>query len=155
MMNKLRKAARAIAYARDRRALLNGVGASLEHAKVLRRLPAAGTIIDIGSNKGQFVLEAIKWHPNCQIFAFEPLTRERAVLERVLAGLPSLTVYPFALGEQEATTQMHVSSAADHSNVRPSVLFRAARTNPTRIPSHQMVTFCRLIGSITSSDSRI
>jgi FkbM family methyltransferase len=117
MMTKIRKAVRALAYARDRRALLNGVGASLEHAKVLRRLPTAGTIIDVGSNKGQFVLEAIKWHPNCQIFAFEPLTRERAVLERVLAGLPSLTVYPFALGEQDATTQMHVSSAADSSSI--------------------------------------
>jgi FkbM family methyltransferase len=117
MITKLRKAIRALAYQRDRRALLKGVGASLEHAKVLRKLPAAGTIIDIGSNKGQFVLEAIKWHPNCRIFAFEPLSPERRVMERVLAGLPSLTVYPFALGEQETTTQIHVSSAADSSSI--------------------------------------
>jgi FkbM family methyltransferase len=114
---KLRKAIRALGYGRDRRALLSGVGASLEHAKVLRKLPALGTIIDIGSNKGQFILEAVKWHPNCQIFAFEPLSAERAVMEHVLAGLPSLTVHPFALGETDATTQIHVSSAADSSSI--------------------------------------
>jgi FkbM family methyltransferase len=144
MMTRLRKAVRALAYARDRRALLNGVGASLEHAKVLRKLPAAGTIIDIGSNKGQFVLEAIKWHPNSRIFAFEPLSPERAVMERVLAGLPSLTVYPFALGEQDAITQIHVSSAADSSSILEQTPLQAHSFPGTQNVRRDEITIRRL-----------
>jgi len=144
IITKLRKAIRALAYSRDRRALLNGVGASLEHAKVLRKLPAIGTIIDIGSNRGQFILEAIKWHPNCQIFAFEPLSPERAVLERVLAGLPSLTLYPFALGDQDATTQMYVSSAADSSSILEQTPLQAQSFPGTQNVRREDITIRRL-----------
>src|SRR5262249_48535531 len=75
---KVRKALRALVDPRDRRALMQGVVASLEHSNVLRGLPTAKTIIDVGANNGQFILEALKWHPNANFIAFEPLSAQRA-----------------------------------------------------------------------------
>lgn len=114
---KLRKAFRALAYERDRRALLKGVVGSLEHSAVLRALPIARTILDIGANKGQFILEAVKWHPDAKFIAFEPLSTERSLLERVLHGLPQLTIYPFALGSEEGVVELQVSASADSSSI--------------------------------------
>ena len=114
---RLRKAIRALGYERDRKALLAGVAGSLEHAAVLRTLPAARTILDIGANRGQFILEAIKWHPNATFYAFEPLPMERTRMERVLAGLPRVSIFPFALGEADGSVEFQVSSAADSSSV--------------------------------------
>jgi FkbM family methyltransferase len=114
---RIRKALRALAYARDRRAVWRGVAASLEHSIVLRSLPAAGTVLDIGANKGQFLLEAIKWHPGACLFAFEPLESERVLMEYALAGLPRLTIFPIALGHEDSTVPFHVSSSADCSSI--------------------------------------
>jgi FkbM family methyltransferase len=141
---KLRKAVRALGYRRDRRALLNGVAASLEHSRVLRKLPAAGTIIDIGSNRGQFILEAIKWHPDCRFFAFEPQSTERKVMERALAGISSLTVYSFALGEEGTTAQMHVSAAADSSSIFEQTALQSASFPRTQNVGREEVTVQRL-----------
>lgn len=114
---KIRKALRSLAHARDRHALKRGIAASLEHSVVLRSLPRAGTILDIGANKGQFILEAIKWHPEANLIAFEPLESERALLEYALAGLPRLKIYPVALGQDDITAQFHVSASADSSSI--------------------------------------
>ena len=114
---KIMKAARALAHARDRRALLQGVVASYEHSAVLAGLPSASTIIDIGANKGQFVLEAIKWHPDAQYIIFEPLETERVVMARVLKGIARLTIYPIALGAEESQVPLYVSAASDSSSV--------------------------------------
>jgi FkbM family methyltransferase len=114
---KIRKALRALAYARDRRTLSRGVVASLEHSVVLRSLPPAGTILDIGANKGQFILEAVKWHPGANLIAFEPLESERALMEYALAGLSRLTIHPVALGHEDTTAPFHVSSSADCSSI--------------------------------------
>ncbi|HVX77243.1 MAG TPA: FkbM family methyltransferase [Bradyrhizobium sp.] len=97
--------------------MLQGVAGSLEHAAVLRSLPRAKTILDIGANKGQFVLEAIKWHPEATMLAFEPLGTERALMERVLKDLPRLTIYPIALGSDDSTAEIQVSASADSSSI--------------------------------------
>jgi FkbM family methyltransferase len=114
---KIIKAARAFVHAQDRRALLQGVVASYEHSTVLAGLPSASTVIDIGANKGQFILEAIKWHPDAQYIAFEPLKTERAVMARVLKGIKHLTIHPIALGAAECRVPIYVSAAPDSSSV--------------------------------------
>jgi FkbM family methyltransferase len=141
---KMRKAFRALAYARDRRALLRGVVASLEHAAVLRGFPLAGTILDIGANKGQFILEAIKWHPKANFIAFEPLSAGRAFMERVLVGLPRLTIYTIALGDEDATVQFHVSASLDSSSVLEQTPLQAQSFPGTQNLDRQEVPVRRL-----------
>ena len=128
---KIMKAARALAHARDRRALLQGVVASYEHSAVLAGLPSASTIIDIGANKGQFVLEAIKWHPDAQYIIFEPLETERVVMARVLKGIARLTIYPIALGAEEFS-----GPALCFRCFRQFVCFKASATTIRMFPGN-------------------
>ena len=141
---KIRKALRALAYARDRRALTRGVGASLEHSVVLRSLPPAGTILDIGANKGQFILEAIKWHSGANLIAFEPLESERALMEYTLAGEPRLTIYPVALGQEDTTVTFHVSTAADSSSILEQTALQAETFPGTQNAAHVEIPVRRL-----------
>lgn len=114
---KIRKALRALLWSRDRYALLHGVAASLEHTAALKSLPPISTIIDIGANKGQFILEAIKWHPEARIIVFEPLSSERIVMERVLSGVRNLSIEPIALGSENRNSSFYVAGAADSSSL--------------------------------------
>jgi FkbM family methyltransferase len=141
---KVRKALRALVDARDRRALLQGVAASLEHATVLRSLPTAKTVIDIGANRGQFILEAIKWHPNANFIAFEPLSPQRALMELVLRGLPRLTIHPIALGDTDTCAQFNVSASADCSSILKQTPLQAQSFPGTENVGQQKVCVRRL-----------
>ncbi|PSO25965.1 hypothetical protein C7G41_28715 [Bradyrhizobium sp. MOS002] len=96
---------------------MRGVAASFEHSHVLKKLPSAGTIIDVGANRGQFILEAIKWHRKANVIAFEPLASERSLLHYAMSGFSNLTVHGVALGDQDASAHFHVSSSADSSSL--------------------------------------
>jgi FkbM family methyltransferase len=143
-ISKIRKAIRALGYARDRRTLWRGVAASLEHSVVLRNLPPAGTILDIGANKGQFILEAIKWHPRACLLAFEPLESERVLMEYALAGLSPLTIFPFALGHEDTTVSFHVSSSADCSSILDQTPLQAETFPGTQNAAHVEIPVRRL-----------
>ncbi len=113
---KIKKAFRAFFWKRDLRALRCGVAASLEHSVCLRKLPNIKTIIDMGANKGQFALEATKWH-DATVIAFEPLKRERELTKFIFADRDRFTVHPFALGNADGEADFHVSAASDSSSV--------------------------------------
>ena len=53
--------------------LFKGVAPNIE---VINLLPKdkINTIIDVGSNKGQFILLSKKFYPNCTIYSIEPIT---------------------------------------------------------------------------------
>lgn len=144
ILQKIRKVLRSLTYARDRRALRRGIAASLEHSVVLRSLPPAGTILDIGANKGQFILEAIKWHPGANLIAFEPLQSERASMEYALAGLPRLSIYTMALGQEDATALFHVSRSADSSSILAQTPLQAETFPGTQNAAHVDVPVRRL-----------
>lgn len=144
LLMKIRKALRALLYARDRSALFYGVAASLEHSKVLRGFPTAGTILDIGANKGQFILEAVKWHPDANYIAFEPLATERTLMERALEGLPNLTIYPFVVGSVDAMASFHVSASADCSSILEQTPLQAQSFPGTQNAGRQDVSVRRL-----------
>ncbi len=61
-----------------------GVGAGVEHARVLRHLGSVATGVDVGANRGQLALAARHCFPDVRVTSFEPLagTAERAVCGR-------------------------------------------------------------------------
>ncbi len=59
--------------------LLNGVAASFELSPFLRKIKKINTLIDIGSNKGQFILLCLKFFPSLTIYSIEPI---KEILER-------------------------------------------------------------------------
>ena len=70
-----------------RKGLLNGIAASIELEKILKNINPE-TVIDIGSNKGQFVMLIEQLFPNKIIYSFEPILE---VLEKQ-KKLPSIPV---------------------------------------------------------------
>ena len=59
--------------------LLNGVAANIELLPLVYKIKNLNTIIDVGSNKGQFILLILKFFPKIKIYSFEPI---KELLER-------------------------------------------------------------------------
>ena len=56
-----------------RKGLLNGIAATVELENLVKDINPE-TIIDVGSNKGQFILLIEQLFPKKTIYSFEPLT---------------------------------------------------------------------------------
>ena len=73
--------------------LLNGIPATIELEKLLKDIKVPETIIDIGSNKGQFILLMEELFPNKMVYSFEPiiemLNRQKRRLKQHLRILSS------------------------------------------------------------------
>ena len=53
--------------------LLNGVAANIELKNFLKKINSINTLVDIGSNKGQFILLLERYFPNLKVYSFEPI----------------------------------------------------------------------------------
>ena len=49
------------------------VAANIELLPLINKIKKLNTIIDIGSNKGQFILLILKFFPKIKIYSFEPI----------------------------------------------------------------------------------
>lgn len=113
---QLRRVVGALRTEQGRRALRLGVAATVVPQSTLRRVQP-DVIIDVGANKGQFLLDARTAAPDARCIAFEPLPTEFAVLETVHGGDPHVELRPMAIGASEGMATLHVSAAADSSSL--------------------------------------
>ncbi|GAH45484.1 unnamed protein product [marine sediment metagenome] len=74
-----------------------GVGAAVEHEILLRNLDLS-TIIDVGSNRGQFALVARYLFPDAEIICFEPLAGPVGIFQRVFAKEDNIYLHNVAIG---------------------------------------------------------
>lgn len=108
---------RSISSPFGRRAALNGAFQASELRKLLART-RVDNVIDIGANRGQFVLLVADMLPDANIFAFEPQQRARETLESVADVVPNnVECFPFALGAEEKSTQIFVADEDDSSSL--------------------------------------
>ena len=116
-LRKSRKLAHLLAVPAYRRALLGQrVAATVEH----ERQPFStfyGTVIDVGSNRGQFAVFARRRWPNAKLLCFEPLPGPREVLTRLADELGSAQVFPYALSDEAGEKRMHVTRSDDSSSL--------------------------------------
>ena len=56
--------------------LINGVAANVELLILVKSIKKIKTLIDVGSNKGQFMLLLERYFPNIHMFSFEPIKEE-------------------------------------------------------------------------------
>lgn len=110
------KAIRATLNARHWKALSRGVVPTIEHAAGLAGVVPA-TVIDIGANKGQFSAFARARWPLARIIAFEPLPGPSRRFRSVLGE--GATLHNCALGNAEATLDIHIASREDSSSLLP------------------------------------
>ncbi len=113
----VRKARKLAALLRDpfyRRALRACVPASVEHRAVAFEHRFA-SVVDLGANRGQFALFALREFPGARLHCFEPFPGARSQLARMVGRRPNVRIFDVAAGSAAGESQLHVS-ALDHSS---------------------------------------
>jgi FkbM family methyltransferase len=82
----------------------------------LQQIPIA-TIIDVGSNIGQFAARSRLLYPNSQIYAFEPLADCFAQLTHRFSGDKKFAGFRVALGAAEGTSTFHRNDYSPSSSL--------------------------------------
>lgn len=74
-------------------------------------------VVDVGANRGQFLIDVRDALPETRVVAFEPLPGEFAVLDSIHGRNPQSDLRMVAVGEHVGEVAMHVSRSADSSSV--------------------------------------
>jgi FkbM family methyltransferase len=77
------------------------------------------TVVDIGSNRGQFALCARRLFPKAKIYAFEPLSKPARTFREVFRNDPLTQLFEKAIGADPGTASMHVSRWDVSSSLLP------------------------------------
>jgi hypothetical protein len=115
---QVQKLFRLVGNSTFRRGLKLGVGASIEHAGMMRSLNVA-TLVDVGANVGQFTLLTLAFNPGAQVEAFEPLSGPASVFEKLFANDGRVRLHRVAIGSAASVATMNVSRREDSSSLLP------------------------------------
>lgn len=134
-----------------RQALRLGVGASIEHKRLLSQ--HWRTIVDVGANRGQFTLAAVTLCvPTPSVYSFEPLSGPAAIFARLFRDVPGIRLFPCAIGPDQRDAEMHVSARDDSSSLLP-ISEEQVRTFPgTEEATTERVNVCPLSEKLTPAD---
>ena len=118
MFNKIKKII-IILFTFDLRlikAFFYGVAASIEHIKFLKVTKNLKTLIDVGSNKGQFGLISRHFFPDIFIHSIEPQNDEIELQKKVL-GSTKIKYYNFAAGSMYQEKSFKITKRKDSSSL--------------------------------------
>ena len=118
LLRRARKLLALVAVPAYWRGLRQGVAAAVEHETAALDHPYR-TVIDVGANRGQFLLVAARRFPAARLIAFEPLAGPREVLGRALPRRRPVRLFELALSDRSGEATFHVSRADDSSSLLP------------------------------------
>jgi FkbM family methyltransferase len=151
-LRKARKLRRLLIVPAYRHALFAWrVAATVEH----ERQPFAesyATVIDVGSNRGQFAVFARHRWPNARVLCFEPLPGPRNVLTRIADELGNVKVFPYALSDEAGERRMHVARSDDSSSFLTATPRQLEAFPDTLEVEEQVVEVRRLENLVTAED---
>ena len=98
-----------------RKGLLNGIAATIELENMISSINPE-TIIDIGSNKGQFILLVEQLFPNKIIHSFEPLAEILDIQRKFFNRNKNIFFYNFALGSSSSIRKFFITRRKDSSS---------------------------------------
>lgn len=107
------------------RGLRHGVAAAVEHEGAALDHPYR-TIVDVGANRGQFLLVAARRFPEATLIAFEPLPGPRDRLRQAMPRRRPVRMFEVALSDRSGQAALHVSRADDSSSLLPITAAQAA-----------------------------
>lgn len=149
---KARKIASIVKHREYWRGLRFAVAPAIEHEPMLRSMPSLATILDVGSNKGQFTLVARRLHPDSNITAFEPLPTAGDRFTRVFAKNQGVVLHRVALGSRSADAELNVSGQDDSSSLLPITDLQEATFPGTGLSKLEPVKVKRLGHLLSSAD---
>ena len=95
---------------------LKGVSPLFELEDFLKTTKNINTIIDIGSNKGQFGLIARHYLPHVSIYSFEPQTSQLKIQKQII-GKQNIQYFDFALGATNEIKNLYITKRKDSSSI--------------------------------------
>lgn len=113
---------------------------SFEHILLIKKISESSTIIDIGSNKGQFSLLAQKYNPSSKIISFEPLKKPSDIYLKIFKSNKNVKHFNFAIGPIEKNIEMNVSRKIDSSSVLPITSKQASIFKGTELLRKEQVS---------------
>lgn len=96
--------------------MLYGIAAAIELEKLVKDISPPETIIDIGSNKGQFILLIEKIFPNKTIYSFEPIEEMINKQRKFFRYKKNITFYNVALGSSIKLKEFLITNRMDSSS---------------------------------------
>lgn len=95
-----------------------GIAATTEHDLILKKI-IFKSLIDVGANKGQFILSAINRNNNVKIFAFEPIYEICQKLKNIfyIENKYDVNIFQCALGSQNINSEINISNKIDSSSI--------------------------------------
>lgn len=117
-LRRARKLATVLRHPAYWRALSLGVAAAVEHEGAALDHQYR-TVIDVGANRGQFLLLAARRFQDASLIAFEPLPQAREVLSRAIPRWRPVRLFDLALSDLTGIAAFHVSRADDSSSLLP------------------------------------
>lgn len=115
-LNKLLKLVKLFKNRVTRKGLYNNIAANIELEYLVNDLKFE-TVIDVGSNKGQFILLVEKNFPNEKFFySFEPITEILEKQKKFFLGNNKILFFNFALGEKFEKKKFNITKRKDSSS---------------------------------------
>jgi FkbM family methyltransferase len=94
----------------------HGVSPLFESKKFFKNIKKAKTLLDVGSNKGQFILITRKYLPSIKVFSFEPQVDALKIQKKIL-GKKNIFYYPIALGSKNKDKFFYITKRNDSSSL--------------------------------------
>ena len=96
--------------------MLSGIYATIELQELIKGIKTPETIIDIGSNKGQFILLIEKIYPNKNIYSFEPIKEMIDKQKKFFAYKNNIIFHNVALGSSNTLKEFLITTRMDSSS---------------------------------------
>jgi FkbM family methyltransferase len=96
--------------------MLKGIAANIELEKLVKDIKTPETIIDIGSNKGQFILLIEKIFPRKKIYSFEPIEEMIDKQKKFFKKRQNIFFYNLALGSSSSYKEFLMTNRVDSSS---------------------------------------
>ena len=98
-----------------RKGLFNGIAAAVELEDILKNINPE-TFVDIGSNKGQFILLVEKLFSNKTVYSFEPIIEILEKQKKFFNYKKNIHYYNFALGSSSLLREFFITRRMDSSS---------------------------------------
>ena len=98
------------------RSYLNKTSPLFELEKLIKNLNNIKTIVDIGSNKGQFSVLARSYFPNAKIYSFEPQKHTLSTQKKIFLYDKHIKFFQIGLGNEKCNKKFYITNREDSSS---------------------------------------
>ncbi len=99
-----------------RRGLYFNIGASIELEELIKNLKF-NIVVDVGSNRGQFILLVDKFHSNIKVLSFEPIDELLEKQKNFFAKRENINFFKNCVGSTNSEITLNITRKKDSSSI--------------------------------------